>query len=337
MAVLSPRIQITLGLIATITFFGTLYSYRNDTYLDTSNPLLAALPHPAHGHSFLASKKNILNQWFVKKAWGWTSLAFWAVWLTAPEGSSVKDGFAIGRWLGATAVWVLFVGWFFGPSLFDRIGDLSGRECVVILPSNASSGGSGPAAAVAAASETLYSSLTVPAKFCLGRVRISPESHPALFAHTPQSMQATTSHIPEWTANVTGSVPRFYRGHDVSGHTFLLTLSVLLLVDHLVRARRPARVATVGKGSGIVQHTPPSSPLWLVSLVGSWALVGLWMVMLGATAVYFHTWEEKLSGFLIAIVGYFVSQYPFDPTPISETSTTTTQMQDVPPKVTKVE
>ncbi|KAG8979712.1 hypothetical protein FRB93_009895 [Tulasnella sp. JGI-2019a] len=315
MTVLSPRIQISLALITGILLCGTVYSIRNGTFLDTSNPLLASLPHPAYQHGFFANKKNILNQWFVKKSWGWTSLAFWAVWLTAPAGSSAKDGLAIGRWIGATLVWTLFVGWFFGPSLFDRIGDFSGRECVILLPPGISAAAPGSPTV----SEMLYSAIAVPAKFCLGRVAISPESHPALFAHPPESLEAAAAHVPsmpELKESLKGFVPRFYHGHDVSGHTFLLTLSVLLLVDHLVRARRPAQA---NKASAAAHQTPPTGLLWLVSLVAGWALVGLWLVMLGATAVYYHTWQEKLSGFLIAVVGYVISQYPFDPAPATVT------------------
>lgn len=186
--------------------------------------------------------------------------------------------------MGATLVWTTFAGWFFGPSLFQRIGALSGMQCVVVLP---------PESADAPHTQTI---LSIPAQFCSTKTPISPATHPALFAHPPLSLDAAEAHFPRmpvWRGDLKGFVPRFYRGHDVSGHTFLLTLSVLFLVDHLVRARR----LRVGARGTAVQSGNEWTPLRLLGLIGGWALVGLWMVMLGATAVYFHTWEEKLSGF----------------------------------------
>jgi len=289
MVVFHPPIKAALALIALITLSGTIYSYRHGTFLDTSNPLLAHLPHP-HSHVFFANKKNVLNQLFVKKAWGWTSLAFWVVWFS---GGATADIPSVKKWASTTLVWFTFAGWFFGPSLFHRIGMLSGMECVVTLPPGEANG--------------VQTLLTIPTQFCSTRTPISPETHPALFVHPPQSFSTAEAHFPRmpaWKGDLQGLIPKFYRGHDVSGHTFLLTLSVLFLVDHLVRTRRFVQ------GNGGLS--------WTLSSAAAWALVGLWMVMLGATAVYFHTWQEKLSGFLIAVVSFYVSQYPFDREPREE-------------------
>ncbi|KAG8908792.1 hypothetical protein FRB99_003030 [Tulasnella sp. 403] len=285
MAVFSRHAVITLVIISTIVVYGTVSSVRNNTFLDTSNPLLAHLPHPSHGKSYFASKKNIFNQVFVKKAWGWTSAAFWAVWLTADEhgvAGGVKTIDAIGKWVTTTAVWMAFAAWFFGPSLFSRIGAYSGAECVIQVPHTSSLDGT-PAAPHL---------ITIPATFCEGRIAVSPETHPALFASPPSSGLVLEEFglQPGWKV-----FPKMYRGHDVSGHTFLLALSTLFLVDALVRARK-------GRLSGSA----------IVSQLAAWLLVGLWLVMLGTTALYFHTWDEKITGLLIAILGYVVSQAPFE-------------------------
>jgi len=284
MAILPTRTLAALSLTSLVVIFGTLYGIINHTYLDTSNPLLTNLPHPSHKDSYFASKGNVLNQWFVKLAWGWTSAAFWAVWITAQEDAvlgGVKTIDSIGKWLANNLVWMVFASWFFGPSLFSRITAYSGAECVISVPAPSSLDGSGSPAQV----------ISVPTSFCEYRTTVTPETHPALFAHPPVAAFFGSEGIqPGFKA-----VPRLYKGHDVSGHTFLLTLSVLFLVDTLVRARR-GRV----EGAALVAQT------------AGWLLVVLWLVMLGATAVYFHTWQEKASGFVIAVVGYIVAQWPFD-------------------------
>jgi len=257
---------------------GTLYSILHNTYLDTSNPLLTHLPHPSHKHSYFASKKNILNQLFVKQAWYWTSAAFWAVWFTANEQGvvgGVRTVDAAGRWLTTTAVFGLFASWFFGPSLFARLLSISGGECVIYVP---------PPPGV----EEPHV-IQVPSSFCAYRTTVTPETHPSLFSQPPFASFSAEGFATDFKA-----VPKLYKGHDVSGHVFLLTLSVLFLVDALVRARR-------GKPS--LESN--------VAQAAAWSLVGLWVVMLGATAVYFHTWEEKASAFVIALVAHAIAQYPF--------------------------
>jgi len=192
---------------------------------------------------------------------------------------------SIGKWLANTLVWVVFAGWFFGPSLFSRITAYSGAECVISIPPPPSLD----------TSNTIPSQLiSVPASFCQYRTTVTPETHPALFAHPPVAafLGSEGGLQPGFKA-----VPRLYKGHDVSGHTFLLTLSVLFLVDALVRARR-------GKVEGVA----------FVAQSAGWLLVGLWLVMMGATAVYFHTWQEKASGFAIAVAGYIAAQWQFNST-----------------------
>jgi hypothetical protein len=70
-------------------------------------------------------------------------------------------------------------------------------------------------------------------------------------------------------------VPCLRRGHDVSGHVFLLTLGVLFLADQLRQAHHARLYARVAVG----------------------ALVGLWVFSLWITSVYFHSPAEKISGF----------------------------------------
>lgn len=275
MAVFSRRHnQLALAATTTIVVLGTLLSIQNESFLDTSNPIIANLPHPHHHKSYFASKQTILNRAFVKYAWAWTTAAFWAIWWTASEDGvtgGVKTLDQAGKWIGTTLVWGSFASWFFGPSLFHRIVALTGGECVIHVPAPPGV----PQAAGIQQPPAHY--VAVPSEFCLTRTIVTPESHPALFASPP---------LAAWLADGLGYdpsykiIPKLSRGHDISGHTFLLTLSILFLVDALAKARR-------GR----------STPLALSAQAAGWALVTLWMTMLGATALYFHNWQEKASGF----------------------------------------
>lgn len=92
----------------------------------------------------------------------------------------------------------------------------------------------------------------------------------------------------------TGGRGEYYRGgHDVSGHTFILVLSSLLLVDHVT----PALLAR-SRAAREVRWTT----------YAALALVALWWWMLVATSVYFHTPIEKATGFIFALGGWFVSR-----------------------------
>lgn len=186
--------------VSAIVFAGTAYSVAHSTYLDTSNPLLAHLPHPLANSHYWASKSNALNVVFIKRAWGWTSLAFFSLWATSP--CSTRTASRLVKWATETAAWLVFCGWFFGPALIERFIVASGGDCFVSLPSG--------------------DVLTVPHEFCYTKASLHPADYPDLF------QTAFTSTPPEWRAR-----PRLRQGHDISGHIFLLTMSTLFLVDQL--------------------------------------------------------------------------------------------------------
>lgn len=231
-------------------FLGTVYSVQNNTYLDTSNPLLTHLPHHLHKTHYFASKSNYLNVVFIKRAWAWTSSAFFFLWATSPPQQRTYRRLV--KWALGTAAWLLFTSWFFGPPLFERLIAASGGECTVLLPSGA-----------------IFS---VPNEFCFTKSTISPFTHPLLFA--------SPFLLPEgqWTA-----VPRMRSGHDVSGHIFLLTMSVLFLADELKPLlRSPSSTWT---------------PLHKYSVLYTSAMIAIWLFAIYTTSVYFHAPLEKFSGY----------------------------------------
>ena len=194
----------TFAAITAILLAGTVYSLVYDTYLDTSDPLLAHLPHKLHATHYFASKRNPLNVYFIKRAWGWTTTVFVLSYATAPPAARTAD--RLRKYALLTLLWVLFTRWFFGPALLERVVVLSGGECTLALPA----GGA----------------LTVPAAHCRTRTVLAPATHPALFAGDVSALG-----LADWSG-----VPRLRSGHDVSGHVYLLTQAALFLADQL----RPA-------------------------------------------------------------------------------------------------
>lgn len=67
-------------------------------------------------------------------------------------------------------------------------------------------------------------------------------------------------------------------GHDLSGHTFLLTHASMFLWSEVA----PTVVASRRRG-------------WGRGTWGVLAVLGLWWWMLLMTGIYFHTWREKVS------------------------------------------
>ncbi|GBE81392.1 hypothetical protein SCP_0311210 [Sparassis crispa] len=258
-----------LAVITSIVLFGTIYSVVYDTYLDTSNPLLTYLPHPLHHTHYFASKTNVLNVYFIKCVWGWTSAVFALLFLTSPPSARTKE--RVFQFLAESAVWLAFTSWFFGPPVLDRFITSTGGECVLTLPSGAL--------------------LTIPENYCYTRSTITPATHPGLFAAS-LVMPDT-----DWSGR-----PRLRRGHDVSGHIFLLTMSVLFLVDQLRWSFGAHRVQW--------------PPLHKWAVFATTLVVCLALFASYTTSVYFHTPIEKLSGFVLGVLGYAITQLPvFHPAP----------------------
>ncbi|KAJ3519592.1 hypothetical protein NM688_g9279 [Phlebia brevispora] len=240
------------GSVSAIVFFGTVYSVVYDTFLDTSNPLLTHLPHPLHHTHYFASKRNWLNVLFTKKLWAWTSAAFFALFFTSPP--SVRTKSRLFKFFLETAMWLLFTGWFFGPSLLERVTASTGGECVVHLPSGAV--------------------VTIPSDYCFTKSTISPATHPNLF--TAPLM------LPDdgWA-----QIPRLRRGHDVSGHLFLLTMSILFLSEQF-QYSFASEVSTW-----------PQYHKWAV--VSNFFVVVTALFATYTTSIYFHTPFEKFTGFAL--------------------------------------
>lgn len=234
--------------VSAIVVVGTTYSVVHKTYLDTSNPLLTHLPHPLGNSHYYANKSNFLNVYFIKKAWAWTSAVFLFSWFTSPP--NTRTGRRMLKWAVETGMWLIFTSWFFGPALLERVVLASGGECLVSLPSG--------------------EAITVPTEYCLSKSYISPTSHPTLFtAPSPNSFPL------DWNV-----IPRLRRGHDVSGHIFLLTMSILFLTDQLKHSLNTRNRSIWNK----------------VAIFANVAMIAIWLFASWTTSLYFHSPSEKITG-----------------------------------------
>ncbi|KAI5847805.1 inositol phospholipid synthesis and fat-storage-inducing TM-domain-containing protein [Morchella snyderi] len=82
---------------------------------------------------------------------------------------------------------------------------------------------------------------------------------------------------------------RWRGGHDLSGHTFLLTHASLFLVSEVMPVLRREGWWGWGRATACVA-----------------GLLAVWWWMLLMTGVYFHTWREKLTGWIVSMVQWSI-------------------------------
>ncbi len=190
---------------------------------------------------------------------------------------------------GLVTLWWIFVTqWFFGPAIIDRGFRLTGGQCELVQQANA------------------------------GQVEMEPGRQ--LF-----------------TGSACKGVGGKWRGgHDISGHVFLLVLGSMFLFEEVLHAVWSTTAAkderTIVMTDGAVKsaeveasrqgsHTA-EAPQWTVGAKITLGVACLMLYMLMMTAVYFHTWFEKVSslnlfylcmltprkftGLLVAMSGIFV-------------------------------
>ena len=174
--------------------------------------------------------------------------------LTSP--STVRTRDRLLKYSTLTVFWILFINWFFGPPILDRFTVFSGGECIAYLPSG--------------------DSLSVPHELCFTKSTLTPDTHPMFF-------KGTVFSSPE-VRNTLSVRPRLRKGHDLSGHVFLLTMSILFLADQL----RP---------SFNQRASNDWSPLHAWAIAVQIVLITIWLFALYTTAVYFHTPFEKFTGY----------------------------------------
>lgn len=224
-------------------------------------------------YNYYNNKRNIFNQIFVKRGWGWTTVAIvilYGIAVVKNNRRETNGRLVVGaliRYIIATVWWVFFTQWCFGLPIMDKIFIFTGGKCVSNEPQHWSLGFVETNGRWESASTSLYG---------CRRVRGSWEG-----------------------------------GHDPSGHVFLLVhLSLYLFQEiqpfwrgwlHLksgLAVIRPPQLAE--KVSSLVKETPYVFAVFLMVL---------WWFMLLVTNMYFHSLAEKAVGLIFGYIGVLTVYY----------------------------
>lgn len=293
--------RLAVAVLGFTVLLGTLWSTTDsDEIIHLRSRVPAAIMNASNivSYSFFADKRNFINSYFVKQAWGWTTLVAivytLAVYLYTPQpvtndiaGSPTLElkpvtlarspivtralWISLRRYILATISWYYLTQktWFFGvgPSLSHYILLATGARC---LPAN-------PADGVGAG---------MMGETCKGVVS---------------------------------------GGHDTSGHVFLLTHASLFILATIaptlpylfpILQQFFAPPISPRTENGVAKLTIKGHPSWSTQVVpapikiatyAALSLVALWWGMLFATATFFHHWSEKATGFGFAVAGWLIS------------------------------
>lgn len=255
--------RICLAAFPAILLFGTIFS--------SISPQTRAAPYDpiAQSHvqdsgfspSYFAKKSNVFNVVFVKRGWAWITLAFAAFLFTHPStavaGRRVRAGL---RWALVTAFWFFVTQWCFGPPVIDRGFRWTGGRCEL--------------------------------------------------AHREVEMGDSSVGDKVTAVACKAAGGKWKGGHDISGHVFLLTLGTTFLLqeigwavsrwagrkveersvvmyDGALKSASVEAETLVGEGSGV--DALGFGTKFALGVMG----LNVWMLLM--TAIYFHTWFEKVS------------------------------------------
>ena len=269
-----------LLIYAAILAAGSIYSQISPSGVSHAKPLAPGItsdlntPTAPQIPSYFAGKQNLLNIYFVKLGWFWTTLAYTLLQATTrPSSRPISRPShthyiqSATRYTLITLAWIFTTQWLFGPALIDRSFTITGGHC---------------------------------------------EAHPATLRETAElaNLSNLSSSI---SCKMAGG--RWRGGHDISGHVFMLVLSSAFLLLELylsdahsahphVSDRAAAAVArdmTAEERSAIGGwESENMAKFRMYARYFVWGVVALDLWMLMMTAIWFHTWMEKLSGLLIA-------------------------------------
>ncbi|OAA50307.1 alpha-galactosidase [Metarhizium rileyi] len=275
----TPTERLVLAAFPLILIFGTVFSVLSpETRSAHYDPVTQSHSQdPSAAPSYFARKSNLFNVLFVKRGWAWITFAFYFFLLTHPSGGAGSLDVtprrlrATLRWVAVTAWWFLVTQWCFGPPMIDRGFRWTGGKCH-LAEQEVVEGSAGLGDAVTAAA----------CKAAGGK----------------------------WNG-----------GHDISGHVFLLVLGTcflaqeigwsvsrwcsrmneercIVLPDGAVKSAHVEAETAAGQGEG--GYSLGIGAKTALGVVG----LNLWMLLM--TAIYFHTWFEKLTGLATALVGVYL-------------------------------
>ncbi|GAW22272.1 hypothetical protein ANO14919_118080 [Xylariales sp. No.14919] len=256
-----------------ILTFGALFSVLSPDTRGAPYDVARQSHVQAHAPSYFARKDNLFNVLFVKRGWLWITVAFLAFIATHPTFRHGRMAArAATRWALVTGWWILVTQWCFGPPLIDRGFRFTGGKCEI--------------------------------------------ARDAVSAGTADQKELFTA------AACRTAGGNWSGGHDISGHVFLLVLGSCFLVQEIVWVvlRAGSKIAGSGddraivmgdgafKGAGVESNHAAAAHERHLGVGGKFALsiIGLSLWMLLMTAIYFHTWFEKLTGLLVASMAVYI-------------------------------
>jgi hypothetical protein len=237
---------------------GSLFALIDPTTRNAPYSILTQSHDPAFAPSYFAKKGNLFNTVFVKRGWFWITASYLLFLFTHPSTSgSARRVQGLARWALVTVWWVFVTQWFFGPAIIDRGFMYTGGACELVA-------------------EEVAGGL------------------PLLEAERLVSGMACKAVGGKWAG-----------GHDISGHVFLLVLGSMFLFEEVlyVVLRKPlAEERTVVMQDGSVKSAAAESKnedsgkgqpwdLGVKAALGV-GVLSIWMLLM--TAIYFHTWFEKV-------------------------------------------
>lgn len=269
----TPVERLALGLFPLLLIFGSLFALLSPDTRALTYDAATQSHRAADGSvapSYFARKSNLFNVYFVKRGWGWTTAALLAFVFLHPAVAAPRvRARAVARWAVLTAWWALVTQWCWGAPLIDRGFRWTGGQCDIA------------ALEVVAGTADAAEVLTAVACKAVGG--------------------------------------RWRGGHDISGHVFLLTLGSALLMHEVLWPlarwagwRAEERCVVMGdgalKGASVEAdraHAAGREAKPVLGYGGKFALgvlgLNLWMLLM--TAIYFHTWFEKVCGAAVVITG----------------------------------
>lgn len=205
-------------------------------------------------HNYYTSRGNLINTWFVKKGWFWTTLAYVAVLMKSPK----FERRSLYRFGLITLFWFLFTQWLNGMPLMDRIFVWTGGECRLETP------------------------VTLP-------IQVNN-----LFEKSLENNYHVSKVISSLECRKAKGI--WEGGHDPSGHVFLMTLSICVLVTELLSLYDFQQIKqefhNITKDKSISKN--PS--VLLISIVC------ISLMMLYMTGIKYHSILEKLSGLSVSYI-----------------------------------
>lgn len=263
----TPIEALALALYPTLLTFGALFSLLSPTVRNApyDHYIQAHSQEASLSPSYFARKSNLFNVVFVKRGWAWITLAFFAFLFTHPAvASSARRIQGLTRWGLVTAWWVLVTQWCFGPALIDRSFRFTGGKCEVAE------------------------------------------------MNLEEGVGSKTDFVTGVACKAAGGM--WHGGHDISGHVFLLVLGSYFLLQevgwvYLNHKRRAGltdersvvmhdgavkSAAVEGRRADVDASTGTAGDALGLGgkIAGGVVVLSWWMILM--TAIFFHTWVEKV-------------------------------------------